>query len=125
MVVGGWMVGWLVVGERRGRLQPAQGWLGELLKAIVFDLYETLVTESGTQPPGVSSFALPLGCDRDAFNREWKSVRSAVTLGRVPFRQAIADISSALGVPADASVLDRLCADRRRMADVLAAVGGW
>ena len=89
--------------------------MGGVVKGIVFDLYETLVTESGTRPPGVSSFALPLGCDRDAFRREWKMRRAAVTTGHLSFPQAIADVASALGVRPDSSAIDRLCAERAEL----------
>jgi HAD superfamily hydrolase (TIGR01509 family) len=86
-----------------------------MVKAVLFDLFETLVTESGTRPPGVSSFAPSLGCERDAFRREWKARRPDVAIGRLSFRQAIADITSTLGCPADESTLQQLCEQRLRV----------
>ena len=85
-----------------------------MVKAVLFDLFETLVTESGTRPPGVSSLAPSLGCERDAFRREWKARRPDVTMGRLSFRQAIGDITAALGCPADESALQQLCEQRLR-----------
>jgi HAD superfamily hydrolase (TIGR01509 family) len=85
-----------------------------MVKAVLFDLFETLVTESRTRPPGVSSLAPSLGCERDAFRREWKARRPDVTTGRLSFRQAIGDITSALGCPADESTLQQLCEQRLR-----------
>ena len=85
-----------------------------MVKAVLFDLFETLVTESRTRPPGVSSLAPSLGCERDAFRREWKTRRPDVIIGRLSFRQAISDITSALGCPADESTLQRLCDERLR-----------
>ena len=86
-----------------------------MVKAVLFDLFETLVTESRTRPPGVSSLAPSLGCERDAFRREWKARRPVVILGRLSFRQAIADITSTLGCPADESTLQQLCERRLRV----------
>jgi HAD superfamily hydrolase (TIGR01549 family) len=85
-----------------------------MVKAVLFDLFETLVTESRTRPPGVSSLAPSLGCERDAFRREWKARRPDVTTGRLSFRQAIKDITSTLGCPADESTLQRICEQRLR-----------
>jgi FMN phosphatase YigB (HAD superfamily) len=85
-----------------------------MLRAVVFDLFETLITESRTRPPGVSSLAPALGCERQSFREEWKAVRPAVMAGRVSFRQALRDITARLGRPADESVLQRMCDDRVR-----------
>ncbi len=83
-----------------------------MIEAVLFDLYETLITESRTRPPGVSSLAPALGCDRDAFRAEWKALRPDVTIGRLSFRQALSEITTRLGRPADDVTLQRLC-DRR------------
>jgi FMN phosphatase YigB (HAD superfamily) len=83
-----------------------------MLKAIIFDLFETLVTESLTRPAGVSSLAPAFGCEREAFRRQWKPRRSAVTTGQVSFRQALTDVATALGGQADAAVLERVCDER-------------
>jgi len=85
-----------------------------VVRTILFDLYETLVTESGTRPPGVSSLAPALGCDREAFRRHWKDSRPAVTIGRLSFREALSDITATLGNPADAVTLERLREQRVR-----------
>jgi putative hydrolase of the HAD superfamily len=86
-----------------------------LVKAILFDLFETLITESGTRPPGVSSLAPALGCEREAFRRHWKALRPAVTMGRLSFRQALGRITAALGNPADHLTLQRLSEQRVRI----------
>ena len=65
---------------------PGQPWLEELesdARAILFDLYETLITESGSRPEGVSSLAPALGCERAAFRIRWKALRPAVTVGQL------------------------------------------
>jgi HAD superfamily hydrolase (TIGR01549 family) len=85
-----------------------------MVNAVLFDLFETLITESRTRPPGVSSLARALGCDREAFRGHWKALRPAVTLGRLSFRQALSDMTTRLGRPADDRTLQQLCDDRIR-----------
>jgi putative hydrolase of the HAD superfamily len=85
-----------------------------MVKAVLFDLFETLITESGTPPPGVSSLAAGLGCERDAFRRQWKALRPAVMVGRLSFRQALSDITTSLGSPAEEVTLQHLCEERVR-----------
>jgi HAD superfamily hydrolase (TIGR01509 family) len=86
-----------------------------MVSAILFDLFETLVTESRTRPAGVSSSAARLGCDRDAFRGHWKTLRNDVIAGRMSFRDAIGDITTRLGNPAEASILQNLCDERTRI----------
>ena len=85
-----------------------------MLRAVLFDLFETLVTESRTQPARVSSLAPALGCEREAFRREWKALRPAVTAGRVSFRRALSDIATRLGSHVEEVILDHLCNERTR-----------
>ena len=85
-----------------------------MVKAVLFDLFETLITESRTRPPGVSSLAPSLGCERDQFRRLWKALRPAVIDGRLSFRQAIADITTRMGNPADEVALQQVCDARVR-----------
>ena len=85
-----------------------------MVKAVLFDLFETLVTESRTRPAGVSSLAPDLGCERTAFRRQWKAVRPAVQIGRVSFGQALRDITTTLGSHADDATLQRICDERVR-----------
>lgn len=86
-----------------------------MLRAVLFDLFETLVTESATRPAGVSSLAPALGCERDAFRREWKAIRPAILLGRVTFREALRRIAATLGGHVDDEMLRRICDERIRM----------
>jgi putative hydrolase of the HAD superfamily len=86
-----------------------------MVRAVIFDLFETLITELRTQPPGVSSLAPQFGCERAAFRAQWKALRPAVTAGRVSFRQALSDIAARLGRHADDATLQRICGDRIRV----------
>jgi putative hydrolase of the HAD superfamily len=85
-----------------------------MLRAVLFDLFETLITESRTEPAGVSSLAPELGCEREAFRRQWKVLRPAVTVGGVSFRRALSDIATKLGSHAEEATLQRLCNERTR-----------
>ena len=84
-----------------------------MVQAILFDLFETLITESRDPPRGVSSLAPEFGCAREAFRTQWNTRRPAVTAGRLSFRQALIDIVTTLGGHADEAVLQRICDDRR------------
>ena len=68
-----------------------------MLQAILFDLFETLITESQTRPAGISASAPPLGCEREVFRREWKTLRPAALTGRVTLRQAPSRIATKAG----------------------------
>jgi HAD superfamily hydrolase (TIGR01509 family) len=81
---------------------------------VLFDLFETLVTESADPPAGVSSVATELGCAREAFRTQWKALRHDVTVGRVSFRQVLIDIATALGSPPTNDVVDQICDERIR-----------
>jgi phosphoglycolate phosphatase-like HAD superfamily hydrolase len=83
-----------------------------MVKAVLFDLFETLITESATRPPGVSSLAPELGCERQAFRKQWSALRPSVTVGRVSFGHALSGIATGLRGHADDVALKRLC-DRR------------
>jgi putative hydrolase of the HAD superfamily len=86
-----------------------------MIRAVLFDLFETLITESNTRPAGVSSLAPALGCEREPFRRHWKALRPAVTAGAVSFRRALGDIATSLGGQADEATLQRLSDERARI----------
>ena len=85
-----------------------------MVRALLFDLFETLITESGEPPAGVSSLAPAFGCERNAFRAQWKARRPAVTVGRLSFRQALEEIALSLGQHADEATLHRICDGRVR-----------
>ncbi len=85
-----------------------------MVQAILFDLFETLITESLDPPGGVSSLAPEFGCAREAFRAHWKTRRPEVTAGRLSFRQALSDVAIALGSHVDEALLRRVCEDRVR-----------
>src|SRR2546422_11532384 len=73
-----------------------------LIRAVLFDLYETLVTEFNQPLRRASSLATQLGVDEAAYKREWKSRRAEIVYGRCSFHHALAQIVPKLvGVAAD------------------------
>jgi len=86
-----------------------------LVRAVLFDLFETLITESRTRPAGVTSLGPALGCERAAFRAQWKALRPAVMIGRISFRQALSDIATSLGGHADEGTLRRMIDERIRV----------
>jgi len=86
-----------------------------MIKAILCDLFETLITESSTRPPAVSSLASRLECEGEAFRAHWKRLRPAVLVGRLSFGEAIREITATLGRPVDDLTLDRLRGERVRV----------
>ena len=85
-----------------------------MLKAILFDLFETLITESQTRPAGLSALAPQLGCDREVFRREWKTLRPAAMTGRMTLGQALSDIATKAGCHVDDVTVRRICTERIR-----------
>ena len=46
-----------------------------MIKAVVFDLYETLVTQSGVDVPRAGALGESLGLDARTYRRKWKELR--------------------------------------------------
>lgn len=90
---------------------------------VLFDLFETLVTELNTAPPRASSLGERLGLDPGRFRAEWRRRRPDVLLGRCSFRQALAETTIALGGGITEEALESICAERvRAKASVLHSV---
>jgi len=82
------------------------------MRAVIFDLFETLVTELNLPVRRAGSLASDLGLDAMAYKREWRLRRPEIVLGRCTFRDALRQIISELGGVADDGVLDELRAER-------------
>jgi hypothetical protein len=83
-----------------------------MINAVLFDLFETLVTESRVRPTRASSLGERLGVDRDAFRAEWKRRRPRVILGQVSFAEALAEICQVSTGRVDMTPVHRLCEQR-------------
>jgi len=94
-----------------------------LIHAVLFDLYETLVTELNKPVRRASSLATQLAVDESAYKREWKLRRPEIILGRFTFRDALAQIAATLGGVADETLLEGLRSERvAQKTDVLQSV---
>jgi putative hydrolase of the HAD superfamily len=67
-----------------------------MINAVLFDLFETLITESGIQPTRASSLAATLGLEEDAYRAAWKARRPSVVSGQLSFADALTEISQTL-----------------------------
>jgi len=83
-----------------------------VIGAILFDLYETLVTERDPTPTRAASLADVLGLDPTLYRPIWKRLRPRVVRGELSFAQALAHAATEAGVSVDCSVVERLCTHR-------------
>jgi putative hydrolase of the HAD superfamily len=85
-----------------------------MVKAVLFDLFETLITEFPVQPTRASSVGDALGLQSHAFRVEWKARRPRVVLGRLGFGEALTEISRTLTGRVDAVAVQRVREQRIR-----------
>jgi len=84
------------------------------IKAVLFDLFETLVTESHAAPTRASSLAPALGLERQAYRPEWKARRPRIVVGTLSFADALMEISQTLGGTLDRHTVQKICQQRVR-----------
>jgi putative hydrolase of the HAD superfamily len=84
------------------------------VKAILFDLYETLITETDTAPPRASKLGPALGLDYNAFRKEWKQQRPRLVRGELTFTDALTEIGARLGAPLETTAVQRVREERMR-----------
>ena len=82
--------------------------------AVLFDLYETLVTERDTVQTRAGSLGEALGLDPKLYRPRWKALRPRVVRGELSLAQALHDIGLQLGVAVAAETVQRLCLQRAR-----------
>src|SRR5687767_8649822 len=85
-----------------------------MITAVLFDLFETLITESGIQPTRASSLAPTLGLEKDAYRKEWKMRRPSVVRGQMSFAEALTEISQVLIGRVDQVAIQGICSQRIR-----------
>lgn len=85
-----------------------------MIQAVLFDLFETLITESHAAPTRASSLAPALGLERQAYRPEWKARRQRIVVGTLSFADALTEISQALGGTVDAQAVQQICQQRVR-----------
>jgi HAD superfamily hydrolase (TIGR01509 family) len=85
-----------------------------MIHAILFDLFETLVTEYDYAPTRAGSLGPALGLDRAAFKVQWKARRPLVVLGRLSFADALTEISRTLIGSVNEAAVQQACEQRLR-----------
>jgi len=85
-----------------------------MVKAILFDLYETLVTQSGADVPRAGALGETLGLDRIAYRKEWKRLRPRALRGELTFRESLMECGRRLGTTISEDRVQRACDDRAR-----------
>ena len=85
-----------------------------MLKAVLFDLYETLVTESGAQIRNAGALGESFGLDAKAYRAEWKQLRPLVLCGQLTFQAALTEVGERLGVAIPLELVQRACLERAR-----------
>ena len=83
-----------------------------MINAVLFDLYETLVTEAHLRPTRASSLGPVLGLERDAYRREWKARRPRIVVGNLSFAEALTEVCEALGGTANTTAVQDICQQR-------------
>lgn len=72
-----------------------------MVKAVVFDLYETLITEWVSKKYLSSQCARDLGVDQVLFREVWEKGHAAMDTGHLSYRQVIGQILTAAGKQPD------------------------
>ena len=78
------------------------------IQAVVFDLFETLITEWGHRKYVKSEMCADLGVEREDFDRHWESLDEARYLGRVSFVEALEYVAEQCGAASDEPLLQRM-----------------
>ena len=79
-------------------------------QAVIFDLFETLITEWGHRKYVKSEMCQDLGVERELFDRHWESLDEGRYLGKVSFVEALQYVGAQCGVTPDEALLQRMLA---------------
>ena len=85
-----------------------------MITTVLFDLYETLVTESAIRPTRASSLAAPLGLEENACRAEWRKKRPRIVRGEMSFADALVEICRSLIGRVDVATIHRIRQERIR-----------
>ena len=83
------------------------------VQAVLFDLFETLITEWGHKKYVKSEMCADLGVDRALFDRYWEEKEQARYLGEISFEDSLRYVCKQCGRPVDDATVARMT--RRRM----------
>ncbi len=83
-----------------------------MIKAVIFDLYETLITEWVSRKYLSSQCARDLAVDPSLFREIWNSRHREMDTGRLSYRQVLTEIITAAGKQPDEALLSA-CEQKR------------
>ena len=83
-----------------------------VIDAVLFDLFETLITESGTVTQRASALAARLRVDHESYRQLWRFRRSDIVLGRSSFSDVLSWIATRLGTSPDEKLVEQLRSER-------------
>ena len=83
-------------------------------KAVIFDLFETLITEWGHKKYTKSEMCADLDIEREAFDVFWKEKGSDRYLGNISFEDSLLYVFEKCGKPVEKAVLTQVIDERIR-----------
>ena len=82
-------------------------------KAVLFDLFETLITEWGHEKYTKSRMCTDLGVDKDRFNIYWEEKEQDRYLGNIDFEESVIYACSKCNKDIDRSTMSRIVEKRK------------
>ena len=76
-----------------------------MAKAVIFDLFETLVTEWGREKYTKRKMTADLGCPSEEFSRLWEALHEKQYRGEIGFEESIRSVCGELGVSVSEAVI--------------------
>lgn len=83
-----------------------------MIRAVIFDMYETLITHYACPLYFGAEMAADAGVDEASFLALWRATDEARTMGRMTLEQALRDIFRGLPVRDGEATVQRLCSRR-------------
>ena len=83
-----------------------------MVQAVVFDLFETLITEWGHKKYTKREMCADLGIDREVFDQTWESQEEARYLGEITFMESLLFVCEQCGMKGDQALLSRMLEQR-------------
>lgn len=87
-----------------------------MIKAVIFDMYETLITHYRTPLYFSEAMAADAGVDTESFRSMWRSLENDRTVGKITFEQTIERILKENDAYSD-DMLSLICKKRRATKD--------
>ncbi len=85
-----------------------------MIEAVLFDLFETLITERHVGPTRASSLGPVLGLEDARYRAEWRALRPRIVVGERTFVDVLTSISRQLAGRADVAAVQQIGRQRQR-----------